>query len=221
MTVAVQKGTQAWCDSCNRSYNGLVQRWAKSRKLREWWNNLQPPAQQAWFRKWGSLSVKKRFACLNYVEETIHAAELLEDEIDKWITIAKYKKEHPCKTKEVCEREFQEIVDANKSECLFRRDEWLIPTFEGVERIKRRRKTQAWSAGRSSEIDSAKELAELMAGGSQLLDRYLASLPDAIITPTSSTEVSTIRFDSNPGDQPMSAAPQDLVIGAIQREAFL
>ena len=46
---------------------------------------MKADMQTGWFRKWLALDSKKRFEMLTFTENTIHAKEELEDEIDQYI----------------------------------------------------------------------------------------------------------------------------------------
>ena len=142
---AVQVGNQTWCVKDRRTYGQLQTRWAKNPKLRTWWNSMTDEEQQTWFLKWQSLTPKARFQQIQYVEKVSLAEEVIEDEVEDFKTYARFHMERkmtdPSATDSAIEADWLDIIDSCRSECLWRRGQWLVPSFNGVRRKKRNRHT--------------------------------------------------------------------------------
>ncbi len=60
---------------------------------------------------------------------------------------------------------WKEVVEGTKYECLFRRGQWLILKFVGVERRNRHRVAVHIAAARSCDIRDAEQMMRLWSGG--------------------------------------------------------
>ncbi len=58
---------------------------AGNTKLKTWWNALKAPQQTSWLLRWQQLDPKRRCELTQYVETTIAAQELVEDDIDRFV----------------------------------------------------------------------------------------------------------------------------------------
>ena len=134
LSDATMVGNQQWCILDKRSHSALQTRWQKNAKLRTWWLSLSPDAQATYYLKWQSLSTKDRFKAMLYCETVALSMEDIGDEIDDHIPLDTYCIRHlakfPGTPHSTMEADFLAIVSACRSECLYRRDQWLIPVFE-------------------------------------------------------------------------------------------
>ena len=128
LAEGITKGTQVWCIRDNSTYVSLQGRWAKNAKLKTWWSQLTGDQKAEHFCKWQSVSNKRRFEDISYVERSIHAAELLDDEIDAWLPwedfFLRYK-DRPGATYGTLETEFQDIISTSRANCKQIRGEWF------------------------------------------------------------------------------------------------
>ena len=183
---SICKGASVWCLDCNLAYNNVQSRWQKSSKLKTWWHSLAPEAQVAWFRKWGGMTSKQRFDAISYIETTVKAFEAIEDELDHFMTFAVWeeKKQAARWSDERILKEWTAIVESQRDECLWRRNQWLIPRFEGVHRIKRQRTSQEILASRHASITDSSQIAKLWSAGEASLQQFGASIQATVATGT-------------------------------------
>ena len=79
--------------------------------------------QAEWFGKWQRMTPKERFEAIQYVEKTSYAAEDIEDELERFKTRSTYKNEGLAaglKLKDL-EKDWQDVIDTNRDECMYRR----------------------------------------------------------------------------------------------------
>lgn len=224
LAQGVQKGNALWCEKDNKSYNSLVSRWQTNKRLRQWWNSLSKVERQGWFRKWQSLEAKRRFDFITFVEETCAAQELLEDEIDRFVTFEMWRRNEIIGGQELEWSEEQlvdkwkGIVESMRYECIFRRGQWLIPQFEGIERRSRKRLTLAQTASRVANVSDPEQMMSLWQGGVKALEEFAHSAP---VTATYQADAGpAIASDARPEDMPQSPAPQNMMLEAIARQAI-
>ena len=211
------KGSQQWCEADVRAYNSLQGRWRTNPKLRAWWNSLTPKQKQCWFTKWQGLDPKRRFDLVSYVEKTILAQEIIDDEVYRWIPYEKFRREKLLEKKQesTIEALWTQALEEHRFEARQCHGKWLLPRFEGLERRSRTRYTQEQDAMRTANVTDAQQMAALWAGGQQLLDRYKASF----VAPTTlQTEVPDPHVTAVVADMPHQPLPQDVVLSAISRE---
>jgi hypothetical protein len=220
LSAGIQKGSVLWCDKDNRAYNSLRTRWTTNKKLKQWWNALTPAQKQGWFRKWQHMDAKRRFELISFVEETVAAQEHVEDEIDKYITFDMWRKQELDMGYEVTEGaladKWKGIIESMRFECIYRRGQWLIPQFAGVERRNRKRLTLAQTAARTANVSDPEQMLSLWQGGQAALNSFAQSQQAAkcapmLVGPT---------VDARPEDMPQPAQPQNVVLDAIVREAI-
>jgi hypothetical protein len=213
----VAKGNQLWCAKDNLSYQGLALRWAKNQTIKSWWASLTDVQQAEWFKKWASLSSKRRFDEMFYQEISRHALQMLEDEVDDYQTWIVFKRNRIGTMSEAAiTQEWEDIIKNNQTECLWKRNQWLVPEFQGVIRKKRKLDEQAWETGRTANVSSEAALGSLVAGGEQMLARFGESIAAPLISKPQEPEV-----DARPEDMPRAAKPDDAMLGCIRREVRL
>lgn len=224
LSQGVRKGTTLWCEKDNKPYNSFVSRWQANKRLRQWWNSLSKVERQGWFRKWQSLEAKRRFDFITFVEETCAAQELLEDEIDRFVTFEMWRRNEIIGGQELEWSEEQlvdkwkGIVESMRYECIFRRGQWLIPQFEGIERRSRKRLTLAQTASRVANVSDPEQMMSLWQGGVKALQEFAHSAP---VTATYQADAGpAIASDARPEDMPQSPAPQNMMLEAIARQAI-
>ena len=220
LSNSIQKGSALWCDRDNRAYNGLRQRWATNKKLKQWWNSLTQLQKQGWFRKWQHMDAKRRFELISFVEETVQAQEHVEDEIDRYITFEMWRMEELDNGYEVTEgalaEKWKELIESMRFECIFRRGQWLIPHFAGVERRNRKHLTLAQTAARTANVSDPEQMLSLWQGGLAALSTFAQSAP----VPKSAPAVWGPTIDARPEDMPQPMQPQNVILDAIVREAM-
>ena len=220
LAQGVQKGIALWCDKDNRAYNSLRTRWTTNKKLKQWWTSLTAVQKQGWFRKWQHMDAKRRFELISFVEETVAAQEQVEDEIDKYITYDMWRREeldagYEC-TEASLAAKWKEIVESMRFECIFRRGQWLIPHFAGVERRNRKRLTLAQTAARAANVSDPEQMLSLWQGGAAALNSFAQSA----MVPKSAPQICGPAIDARPEDMPQPAQPQNVILDAIVREAI-
>ena len=218
VSVQIVKGTQLWCQADNNNYNSLSARWRSNGKLKKWWQSLSPTQQADWFIKWQALENKKRFEFIQYIEKTVHAQELIEDEIDSFIPYDQYYRDKIIEgiQKHLIPNLWKEAIDSCKYECIIRRGQWLLPRFDGVKRTTRFRMTQEQCAMRFVNVIDANQMEQLWAGGAAIWDRFLNNLPQTLaVTPTITAPTVTMQQ----AGQPQAPPWDDVLRGSIHREA--
>ena len=100
------------------------------------------------------------------MEKTIKAQEVLEDDVDKWITYAKFWRQ---KKKEMVPEAnipqlWKDAVESQKSECLFRRGQWLLPRYKGFERGTRFRMSTEMELMRKADVTDPNQISQLWTG---------------------------------------------------------
>ena len=207
------------CKVDGAAYKSLCDRWTKNRKLKSWWVGLNEEEQRLWFVKQQTnpAGTKRRFADVEYQEKTSTSVGALEDEVDLFMTWARFKREGSQGGKQVedLELEWADLVSDPSVEAIMRRGQWLVPEFQGVERRKRKATTQEHSASRGREVDDENQLAILRQSGEDLLNKFSASVA-APLRPLPA-DVPSVP-DVTPADQPMSSAPTDFILHTINRE---
>lgn len=197
----------------------LTVRWKTNPKLKKWWQALGEAGKVAWFLKWQGLESKRRFEFIQYVEMTIEVQEVLEDEIDEWITFSTYHGEKfgkPGMTLQVIEQMWKEAIESCKSECRYARGEWLLPRFMGFRRITRQRRTQGHEAMRLANITDPNQMETLWAGGAQSLARHISALQAPVV---SQPAVAAPHVAVQPSDMPVAPMVIDTMREVIAREA--
>ena len=143
--------------------------------------------------------------------------ENLDDVLDRFEPYECYWERHHAmgETDQAIAASFVSIIDNNRSTCLYKRDQWLVPRFMGVERRVRQRTTDAVSTSRSVAINDANELQQRMQSGLESLRRFANSAPAPLmVTPYPAPETA-----SRPEDQPQLVTPPSVIAAAIAREA--
>lgn len=209
-------GSTLWCVKDKQSYAALCMRWAKVSALKVWWNALTAIQQAEWFGKWQRMTPKERFEAIQYVEKTSYAAEDIEDELERFKTWSTYKNEGLAaglKLKDL-EKDWQDVIDTNRDECMYRRGQWLIPEFVGVERRGRKRRTEEIASQRQSHVGDQRALDSMWAAGKTRVDRYQDSLPQSVMSLPEQAPV----VHSSAVDMPKRPDAQSVLYDNISRE---
>ena len=114
--------------------------------------------------------------------------------------------------------DFCEIVNSNRVNCRHRRNEWLVPVYQGMERRVRSRQSQEQRTSRAASNVEGDELVRLQQEGLQALQRYRDSIVDPV-TVHSQNGVALPEIRSRPEEMPPLPMPQDVLADSIQREA--
>ena len=215
----VTKGHSSWCRQDNSSYNQLTLRWKVNTKLRKWWQSLSDDQKVAWFIRWQNIETKRRFQFLQYIEKTVEAQEILDDEVDEFIPYATFFRERiiePGMNAQLIEKAFKDEVENCRSECKFLRGEWLLPRFAGFRRTHRRIRGQYVEGMRTANLSDPAAMEQLWNGGKQQLIRFADSVQP---TQTAEPSVRAPFIESTVADMPAQVVPQDGIRNSIQREA--
>ena len=174
----------------------------------------------AWFRKWGGMTSKQRFDAISYIETTVKAFEAIEDELDHFMTFAVWeeKKQAARWSDERILKEWTAIVESQRDECLWRRNQWLIPRFEGVHRIKRQRTSQEIMASRHASITDSSQIGKLWSAGEASLQQFGASIQATV---ANGTHVEGPSLHVRAGDQPVQLPTRDVIFGDVEREVVI
>lgn len=126
------------------------------------------------------MSAKSRFDSIMYVESLVISVEDIGDEVDRNTTFAVFHREESAagKSGTAIKAEWLQIVEDNKSECFWRRGQWLIPEFMGTERRKRRRVAEEIKIDRLCDVKTKEMLSELfnkVPGEAQVIRRHLSA----------------------------------------------
>ena len=216
VSQARARGAQTWCAADNNSYAALQQRWARNRKLKDWWNGLNAADQTKWFQKWQQFDTRKRFDTLKFIERTVESFEMIEDDVDAWMTYDKFYLEKKLLglADPAIEGQWRDIVNGRRAECIYRRNQWLIPRYEGFERRVRRRLSQELESQRSISVEDAEQLTNLLLRGRETLMQARGSVQPTL-TIEGRAGPSVI---STPGDQPAGPQPANMMLDNVERE---
>ena len=151
------------CESDQRSYKSLTERWAKCRSLKDWFQNLGEEERTAWYLRHQGRGIKRNFDEIAICSKGESFACGYENEIDAFITWTEFKRYgllegKPLKT--IVEEWDKALMDAG-SEAKFVRGQWLLPEFKGVQRISSQGTRVSAETSRSSAVDSAEKLLAL------------------------------------------------------------
>jgi hypothetical protein len=114
----------------------------------------------------------------------------------------------------VIEQDWRDIINSRKAECQYRRNQWLIPRYEGFERRVRRRLAQELESFRSISVQEADELTSLLIRGRESLQRSSSQHQDTLtMAPRAAPTVIV-----TPGDMPAHSIGTDIIMGNIARE---
>ena len=147
------------------------------------------------------------------------AHELIEDDVDRWIPFAVFRREKKSENNAIGENMIGDMWKADletlRYEAQYRRGKWLLPRYEGFERRSRSRQTQEQVAMRQTDVKDAASIMSLWGSGQQLINRFAGSIqpvsvPPALFGPS---------IDARPQDMPSAARPVDIMFESIAREA--
>ena len=214
------KGNQQWCRTDVSNYNTLCYRWRGQPKLRKWWTGLNSEQRASWFKKWQSLSTDERNTLFNFIVSTVISKELIEDDIDSWCPLDKYirhrRLEDPTLTNKQITTEFEQKVETHKSECMYKRGQWLLPIFEGCERRSSSRTSNQIMISKSVDVHNANEMAALCHHGTGMLAEFASGIqPTRTIDPQF-----TANITASEHAMPQYAQPNNIMQAAISREVI-
>ena len=209
------------CKLDNASYVALTERWKNQRQLRVWFTALSDDQKGVWFRAQHGVSAKRSWDVMMFTETSKRATYGDEHDLEKFVTWRKFKRrmftENPGIKVERIAAKWIDIIQDPAVECLWRREQWLVPEYDGVVRQKGRRSEQAGEASRRCGIEGAQHLQNLESGSTLMLENYIKSLPDAA-TPV---DDSAPHVEAHVSDQPTTQKPVDYVGKAILREVSI
>ena len=211
------KNTQVWCMGCNRSYCNFLTRCKTQPKLKPWWSSMESSQTVDWFRKGGKLSTSQKANSFSFILKGVHAMEIIEDEIDKWITYDKWLegKGHLGLTEAQLEARWKQEVESCQSECLFVRGRWLLPRFEGVERRTRTRFSQEVEIFRQIDIRNANEMHALWQQHTSAIGQWSKEIqPVRTVAPLHNDPHVAVQ----PQDMPHRLTPSNLMLDTIGRD---
>ena len=192
---------------------------AKNPKLKQWWNSLSQDQQTAWFVKWQTMGAKRRYDSMSFTERSVHAHDLIDDEIDQWIRFDEYYNRNyskPGNTLATLRRDFEEIVNSQRHNCRVAREQWCIPVFGGLERRNRQRVSNEYDTSRGqSSVADQNSLQRLRTQAAEQLSRSYDSVAPPVSTRSS---LPMPQIPARPEDMPALVSPQDGMYGNISRE---
>ena len=211
---SVPKGSQIWCAKDINSYQALGGRWRTLPALKAWWTNLDQNEQRKLFIKWQGMNNQQRFNSIQYMEFSESTLEDLEDEVEKFETFADYKLRYPLMHDNVVQQNWLDTIEQNRNECVFRRNEWLVPRFAGIERRVRQRRAEGHRTERAATVDSETALQQFVQAGRERLSRAIDSQAPSVISPVTDAPV------CNAGivDMPLRPSVLSVMIESIDRE---
>ena len=162
------------------------------------------------------MSSRQRFATISFIEKTVKAFEAIEDELDHFMTFAVWedKKQAARWPDERILSGWTKIVESQRDECLRRRNQWLIPRFEGVHRIKRQRASQEIVASRHASMTDPSQIGKLWSAGEASLQQFGASIQATVAT---GTHVEGPSLHVRPGGQPVQLPTRGVIFGNVER----
>ena len=200
------------------AYKSLSDRWSRNRQLKDWYDSQSHEQMVLWYLKQQKCpsGQKRKFDC-EYSDASVKRGYALEQEEDHWITFDQFfARQPPGTTLQEALATFAAFVNANESECLWRRNQWLIPTFVGVRRLRGCGIEQHSTCARIARAPSADDLRQLQGGGDRLLQNFAQQVPTAIRPFSSGVVPDTIT--ATPADMPTLAAATDVMANAVARE---
>ena len=134
-----------------------------------------------------------------------------------WIPYERfYREEMPIlKNETKVEKKWQELLEANKYQVVWRRNQWLVPRFEGLERRVRQRVSQEMECIRQANIQDAQQMDLLWTGGEAALQRFRDSIQPTLTILAGMAQPYIV---SQPADQPAIPKPADVFFQAIRGE---
>ena len=115
------------------------------------------------------------------------------------------------------ELEWESTVSGGQSECLWRRNQWLVPNFDGVQKKTGSRDSQDQTTSRCAKVEDAEQLQQLISQEALLLKSFQDSQKPAATVPVPDAP----QVDARAADQVQSAKPTDYIMGAITREVVV
>jgi hypothetical protein len=207
------------CQADAKAYKSLTDRWGKQRKLKMWWSSLTPEQQTDWYLRQQALpqGAKRRFDNIEYSESSIQQANDLEDELDRFRTWPVFLREgmQTGKNLRQLEQEWQEMIADPYHECVFRRGQWCVAEFTGVERRAQKVTKQQMATSRLKNVEDETTLNVLRQGGQDALKTFISS---RVVPRGPLPENMPMVTDITVADQPVAQPPTDFVSVLINRE---
>ena len=207
------------CVKDTRSYKSLTERWAKNRALKIWWDGLSPEERINWFCKNQECQVgeKRKYGDISHADASIQQEHMGEEELDHFIPWDLFEEKglRRGRSSTQLETEFIDIVQGGEYECLYRRNQWLVPKFCGVERRRGWKNMQRSTDERRASDLTPEDLRTLSSTSDKLRDEFAQQTPIAIMPLPSALPHIVARIE----DQKESRQADDIMGGAIQREA--
>ena len=204
------------CKMDSASYKSLVTQWQKNRQLKTWFQGKTPEEQVQWYLKQQARHGEKRkLDTLEYSEQNVEDIKEQEKELDDFKTWSRFKRDGLLEQKSVpqLEQEWKELIESPHTECIFRRGQWLVPEFVGVQRAAVNEHGHRFVSAQGANITTAEQLEQLQRSGQMLQEQFLNSIQPAVMqTPLQPVVHST------PAEQPFCTGPQDILSQQIARE---
>ena len=218
LPLSQQSARKGICVADSNSYKSLSERWVKQRLLRTWWQGQTPEQQKVWYLKQHSIpsGSKRKFEDLSYSETTDELVADLNDEVDNVLPWAIFRRNGIIEGKSVpdLELEFKNIVEDPNTEAVWRRNQWLVPEFAGIRRIRREGVEQRSATSRSASVADADQLFQLRQSGRENLKTFKESIKD-----TAQPGPGDLPFvESSAADQPVRQVAADVIGLAIGRD---
>ena len=113
-------------------------------------------------------------------------------------------------------REWKSLVESMQFECLYRRGQWLIPKFVGVERRNRDRHTVCMHAARCCNIKDAEQMTRVWQAGQAQLQHYSDGFKHA----KGWQDAVAPDIDARVSDMPRVQKAEHTHLGTLEREAL-
>jgi hypothetical protein len=208
------------CEKDAQSYKSLTDRWKTNKNLRSWWVNKTPDEKRNWYLQQPETStgMKRQFDSAVYQERSALSAHVQEDEVDCFIPYRVFFRESKAegKEKDAIDEEWKAWIETRQSECKRRRNEWLIPQFEGIQTISGTRHAQEVHAIRQAEITSPDQLVQMMNSGEKMLNQFSSQIPVPVM-PIACTPNVEPQYPV-PTDTPLGVQAPDVIGYAIALE---
>ena len=213
------KSRQGVCKDDSSAYKCLTDRWNKHQALKIWWNEKTVEDKAAWYRKQQQLPQgnKRRFDEVTYEEGSKSSKGQDEAEQDLFQPWSEFLKDQTLSGKTTPEAEalwLKAMQDPN-TECIKRRNQWLVPKFVGVLRAKIESQRAEQENKRKKNPETVEQLQMLNEQGKKLANQFLDSCQGAKI---GYMDAYAPVCDTTEAEQPAQPPPLDIMCAQAQRE---
>ena len=124
------------CKKDSLSYKGLNDRWQRDCKLKLWWDSLNLAAQGQWYRTQhhNPSGSKRKYDALNVQDSSLDKAYNGEEDVDMFVPYDIFEQKCIALGMKIPEAQsaFRTMVEDPFIECKWRRNQWLVPQYQGV-----------------------------------------------------------------------------------------